>query len=174
MLRPSQVFYGSGSEDLTSNLPFSSVVAEVAFSIDDIEEAVETITAALNSDPMPAGYLIRWMQPSPATMAFTRFSPMTVTVDISAFWDGFLFFIPTERSIRTVWRALDESGIDYTFHWGKFHPEDYPWVDQKYDAVSIDAWKQQRALLLGPKGCAMFSSAWLDSVGLSDTCEISP
>jgi len=174
MLRPSQLFYRPGSEDPTSYMPINTVIAEVAFSIDDLEEALEIITAAVQLDPIPAEYLIRWMKPSPATMAFTRFSPMTVTVDISTVLDFFLFFVPTDRSIRSIWRALDEAGIDYTYHWAKYHPEDYPWVEQKYDAASVAAWKQQRALLLGPEGCAMFSSAWLDSVGLNDTCETAP
>lgn len=106
---------------------------------------------------------MRFVKPSRALLAFTRFEPVTCVIEL----DG----VQSDRTTkfnRAVWSALDERGIRFVLHWGKVNDLlTRARVEQIY-GESAERWKRIRRELLGDRMCEVFSNGFLERCGLAD------
>jgi hypothetical protein len=123
---------------------------------------VNDILIQLNSkDPFPGVFAYRYVKPSNATLAFTRFDP-TCVVEL----DGVQSDL-TWNFYRAVWNELLQRGIPYTFHWGKINDLN----DQKVKNIfqnDRERWVQARNKLLPAESLTVFSSPPLKNLGLDE------
>jgi hypothetical protein len=68
---------------------------------------------------------------------------------------------------RAVWNKLEQDGIPFTMHWGKFN--DFltrPRLQNMY-GTNLDKWIQSREQLLTPEVRQVFTNEFLRNVGLA-------
>jgi FAD/FMN-containing dehydrogenase len=147
-----------GSTSIRGNV----LSSELAVSLADSRAALETIVRVAQAFPFPGLVAARFVKASQATLAFTRFAPVSCTIEL-----------PGAGSSRTtafhtrVFKALDQAGIPFTLHWGQCGDFTPSRVRAMYGA-SLDAWLDARRKLLSPAGRRLFSNAFLDRLGLAD------
>jgi FAD/FMN-containing dehydrogenase len=139
----------------------SVLSSELAVSLADTRRALETIVGVARAFPFPGLIAARFVKASRATLAFTRFAPVSCTLEL-----------PGSGSSRTrefhdrVFRALDQAGIAFTLHWGQCGDFSTARVRAMYGA-NVDAWLSARRSLLSPAGRRLFSNAFLERLGLA-------
>lgn len=135
--------------------------AAVAVPLERTLEALEVIGETHRREgPAPVVFACRFVRRSKGTLAFTRFEP-TCVIDL----DG-ASGRRTGRFFRAVWRALEAAGIPFTQHWGKMNGLDAAAVRRAY-GDAVDDWLAARHRLLpGAAERRLFSSAFLEAVGL--------
>jgi hypothetical protein len=131
--------------------------------LERVEQAIELARAEAVRSDVPALLAVRLVKASPATLAFTRFKPVTAVVDL----DG-----PQSNRIRQfcrdVWQRYDQAGLSYTFHWGKLNNMDSGRVRAAY-GPAVDGWIAARHTLLpDPRLRRVFANQYTDLLGLSD------
>jgi FAD/FMN-containing dehydrogenase len=140
----------------------SVLSSELAVSLADSRAALETIVRVAQAFPFPGLIAARFVKASRATLAFTRFAPVSCTIEL-----------PGAGSSRTtafherVFTALDRAGIPFTLHWGQCGDFTAARVRAMYGA-NVDAWLAARRRLLSPAGRRLFSNAFLERMGLGD------
>ena len=140
----------------------SVLSSELAVSLADSRRALETIVGVAKAFPFPGLVAARFVKASSATLAFTRFAPVSCTIEL-----------PGAGSTRTtqfydrVFRALDRANIPFTLHWGQCGDFTSARVRAMYGA-NIDAWLDARRKLLSPAGRRLFSNDFLVKMGLAD------
>jgi hypothetical protein len=109
----------------------------------------------------PVVFTCRYAQKSPGILSFTRFDPACV-LDI----DG--IDTPATRAlIKLVCDRYDAAGIPYTMHWGKMNHLTKARVRNAFGGA-VDRWNQTRqALLPNAAERNLFSSPFLDGLGLN-------
>ena len=140
----------------------SVLSSELAVSLADSRRALETIVGEAKAFPFPGLVAARFVKASRATLAFTRFAPVTCTIEL-----------PGAGSTRTtqfyerVFRALDRASIPFTLHWGQCGDFSSTRVRAMHGA-NVDAWLEARRKLLSPAGRRLFSNDFLVKMGLAD------
>ncbi len=112
-------------------------------------------------EPVPALSAFRYVKGSGATLAFTRF-PTSCIVDID--------LVNSSRGrdfLRRCWKALSQSGIEHTLHWGKANNLTATKIRKMYGDAAVGSWIQSREDLLDAPTRAVFTNAFLESVGLT-------
>jgi hypothetical protein len=127
-----------------------------------LERALDAAFAAYREQDEVQAVLIgvRYVRKSDALLAFTRYDP-TCVLEIDA--------IASEGAnavLDRVWRNLEAEAIPYTVHWGKFNNLDAARVRTIY-AGAVDQWIQSREQLLDAPARAVFSSPFLETLGLA-------
>jgi hypothetical protein len=124
--------------------------------------AIDVVTETIRRRSFPGLLGIRYVKSSDASLAFTRFSPMTCTIEIPATaGDGAL------DVYEEIWQGLDRASIDFTLHWGQCMRLDPDWIRRAY-GTGLDDWLAARRQWLGVAGRRMFSSDWLERLGIAD------
>ena len=127
----------------------------------DAERAVEAILSVADSFRWPGLIALRYVKGSWAPLAFTRFSPVTCTIEL-----------PSAGSSRTldaferIWDELERRRIPYALHWGQQLRYDPPRVKRAF-GVRATRWQKARQAFLTPRARHTFSNALLDSTGLA-------
>ncbi len=129
-----------------------------------VRNAVEIVLRLIDEHPAPALVALRYVRASDGTLAFTSHQPHTCVLEI----DG-----PRSRRVtalyRRAWRALDEAGIPYTFHWGKMNHLDANRVRKIYGDARVDAWIDARRTLLTTSDLRrVFANDFLKRLGMND------
>jgi FAD/FMN-containing dehydrogenase len=146
-----------GSTSIRGNI----VSAELGVGIADARRALEAIVEVARSFAFPGVIAARFVKASRATLAFTRFAPVTCTIEL-----------PGTGSDRTTgfhdrtFARLDALGIPFTLHWGQcgdFSPARV----RRAHGGAVDSWLAERTRLLSNAGKRTFSNAFLERCGLA-------
>jgi len=77
-------------------------------------ESVRLIMTVARQSNFIGLFGIRFVKNSQATLAFTRFSPLTCTIELPG-----LNSPNTQKFFRSVFAEMDNAGIPFTLHWGQ-------------------------------------------------------
>ncbi len=145
-----------------TNTRGTAVGAAMGIPLSETSRAVDLFLDLFRTEePAPLVIGIRYVKKSDATLAFTRFDT-TCVIEL----DG----VASKRStdfFKKAWKAMDDAGIPYTQHWGKVNNLNRQRVRTAYGS-SVDNWIEARQSLLSESGRRVFSSPFLDKLGLSD------
>jgi hypothetical protein len=136
--------------------------AAIGVALPDAEAAIAIAKREILAIGAPALLAIRLVKSTQATLGFTRFAPATAVIDIDC---------PQSRRQRTLlpalWKALEDAGIPFTFHWGKLHDLDAQRVRRMYGS-RVDEWLDaRRAILPDAVMRQTFANDYTDRLGLS-------
>jgi hypothetical protein len=109
--------------------------------------------------PFSGLFAYRFIKKSHATLAFTRFD-YTCVLELDA-----TFSDATYSFYSAAWKALENEGIPFTFHWGKVNELDFGRISNMYGA-DADAWITARNQLLDADTRQVFTNATLQKWGL--------
>jgi FAD/FMN-containing dehydrogenase len=108
-----------------------------------------------------AGFIaFRFVKQSSALMAFTKFAPVTCTIEFPA-----AFSATSQHFYDRVWSVLESNGIPYTLHWGQMNNFTPARVRAMY-GTAVDRWISCRNALLAPEVRSVFSNAFVQGCGL--------
>jgi FAD binding domain len=147
--------------------PFTSAregIASCGFAIPvaQVTRAIEIARAAFAiHKSAPVVFTCRYAQKSPAIMGFTRYDA-TCVMDI----DG-IDTAATHKLIKLVCDRFDAEGLPYAMHWGKTNHLTKSRVRNAFGG-GVDRWNLARhAILSDPAERNVFSSTYLDAIGLN-------
>ncbi len=130
-----------------------------------LDQASRSLELFLNlfktEKPAPLVVGIRYVKKSDASLAFTKYDT-TCVIEL----DG----VASKRSTEffsKAWQAMDDAGIPYTQHWGKVNNLNRQRVRTAY-GDSVDKWIEARHELLNETNRKIFSSPFLQKLGLAD------
>jgi hypothetical protein len=110
---------------------------------------------------LPMTCMMRFVKGTKALLGFTKFDP-TCTLEIDA------INVPkTQEYAHAVWTNLEEAGIPFTMHWGKFNWFLTPTRVQNMYGENVQKWIESRETLLSPEVRSVFTNDFLRSVGLA-------
>lgn len=136
---------------------------ELGVPIEKAQEAVDSVNATASSSSFAGVIGIRFVKNSLATLAFTRFAPLTCTIELPAVNSQ-----ATQQFYRKVFQDLDSKKIPFTLHWGQ--EGDYsPQRLQSMYGNSVEKWTQQRNRLLPDHVQRyMFTNDFLKRCGINE------
>ncbi len=131
-----------------------------------IREAIGILTDLMKTrGPIPALAGIRFVKGSKATLGFTRFDQTCIMEFAGVPWKGSKHIIDQEEFIQLLHDELKAHHIPFTQHWGKNTNWSAELVDYMY-GPSVNQWKAARYELLGRDFAHLFSSEYLEKLGL--------
>jgi hypothetical protein len=152
---PGEVYTFTSAREGVASCGFAIPIAQVSRALDIARLAFQTHKSA------PVVFTCRYAQKSPGILSFIRFDP-TCIFDI----DG-VDTDATQKLIKLVAQRFDEAGMPYTMHWGKTNHLTKARVRANYGGA-VDRWNATRKLLLtNPAERNLFSSPFLDGLGLN-------
>ena len=135
---------------------------EIGVALQDAEAATEVILAVAQDHFFASPVALRYVKASSATLAFTRFAPITCTIELPAVGSQ-----RTAQAYNRIWAELDRRGIPYTLHWGQCLRADAAFIRQSF-GTRVDAWLAARRQFLSPVARQTFSNDLLVACGLAD------
>lgn len=132
--------------------------------LSQVHNAIDIVSRLIRAQRAPCVISLRYVCSSKATLAFTSHHPHTCVFEI----DG-----PHSKQVmntyQQIWRAFDDAGISYTFHWGKMNNLDANRVRKLYGGQRVDAWiAARRKLLTNPKLRNVFANDILRRMKMHD------
>lgn len=158
---PGDQFQSGSSTDDFSPYPFDTTSIEIGIPLNRTEDAVRLILDVTRDNEFPAPLALRYVKGSSAMMAFTKYSPISVTVEMPGIDNKH-----ARNGHRAIFKALADSDIPHTYHWGQGFPLNPDWVVKSFGTDTIKTWKRRRKELLGEQGCRIFSNNLLETIGL--------
>lgn len=131
-----------------------------------LSRSLEALTIAFDTYAnvgtlLPMDCMMRFVKGTKALLGYTKFEP-TCTLEIDA-TDS-----PETRAYAdAVWTNLEQAGIPFTMHWGKFNWFLTPARVQAMYGANVQAWIASREALLSPQVRQVFTNEFLRSVGLA-------
>ena len=163
---PSQFF--TGKIMALPEFPYTvpGVGTEISVPLSKVQEAIDVILDVLSRNPIATPVAIRYVKPSKATLAFTRYEDVSVTIELPGAW-GDVSFTETGAVFQMIYDALEEKreDIPHSYHWGQHFPVNDKWVKNCYGSA-LTTWRQQRATLLGEVGQYTFSNDLMEKLGI--------
>jgi D-arabinono-1,4-lactone oxidase len=160
---PLELYGSANSDSYFAQYPQSTITMEVAVPLEHLHEALPLVLKVLNDNPSATQIDLRYVKSTNATLGFTRHSDVTALIDFPS------AYTPTTlATYRLIQEALEEhrDTISFTYHWGKFLPENAEWVHKSYGAA-LEQWQKQRErLLTTPLERHIFSSDFIESLGI--------
>ena len=139
----------------------NSMSCEIGVSLDTTASAMDVLIHTAKEFPFAGLLSLRYVCASRAKLAFTKFAPVTCTIEL-----------PAAGSPRTVefytraFNALKAAKIPYALHWGQMNNFTSRTVREMWGAV-VDDWIAARhALLTTPNARYMFSNKLSGDCGL--------
>lgn len=152
---PGEAYTFTSAREGIASCGFAIPIAQVTRALDIARIAFQSHNSA------PVVFTCRYAQKSPGILSFTKFDP-TCIFDI----DG-VDTDATHKLIKLVAQRFDEAGMPYTMHWGKTNHLTKARVRANYGGA-VDRWNATRKLLLtNPAERNLFSSPFLDGLGLN-------
>ncbi|BDS11280.1 FAD-binding protein [Aureispira anguillae] len=158
---PGDQFGNASSSDPTSPSPLPGTSIEIGVPFERIEDAMNLIFSVTEKHVFGAPLAFRYVKNSSATLAFTKYAPITVTLEMPGLDDNL-----ADEGHQAIFEALAASDIPHTYHWGQRMPANTEWVATSYGEEVVEGWKQQRSELLGEQGCELFSNELMKKIGL--------
>lgn len=135
--------------------------AAIGLPLSAAEQVVNVLMEMNESDgPFVGLFAFRFVKSSPATMAFTRFAPVTCVMEL----DGILS-PETTRFYEAVWNKLEQQNIPFTFHWGKMSVIDPARLRRMYGS-QLDKFLLVRSRLIEPAVANIFSNDVMKQWGI--------
>lgn len=159
---PGNFFTSNSSANPTSSSPVPATSIELGVPFDQIEDAVDLICTTANAHPFAAPLALRYVKQSSATLGFTGFGPLTVTMEMPGPF-GKLFFPNTGEAHKALFKDLANSDVLHRFHWGQQLPLNANWATKSY-GDALNQWKSQREKLLGSDGIKLFSNEFTNEL----------
>jgi hypothetical protein len=124
---------------------------------------------AKTEGPIPGICAMRFVKQSGATMAFTKF-PVTCMLEIDGLnWNPKTDnLISLQKFCTRIIEVLQANNIPFTQHWGKNSDWSFPGLIQHMYGNNAQQWKEYRSALLRRETAALFSTDFLEDIGLSD------
>ena len=135
---------------------------EIGVPLGSAGRAVDAILGVCREHPFGAPLALRYVKRSSATLAFTSLAGITCTLELPGIDSA-----RTREGFARIQRALAESHIRHSYHWGQWLPLEDRWVREAY-GPRRDAWLAARRKFLSPAGRAMFANALVARCGLAD------
>lgn len=129
---------------------------EIGVSLADAEAAADKVIKVANANPFPGLLAMRFVKSSEATLGFTRFAPITCTLELLSAWSP-----STLAAYDAIWDGLTKAGIAYTLHWGQCLRGDAGYARDAY-GPRLDRWLKARHGFLSAKGRRTFSNDLLE------------
>ena len=149
---------------------YQGKVLAVSFGLaqQDIRQAIGILTDLMRTEgPIPALAGIRFVKGGEATMGFTRFEQTCIMEFAGVPWKGSKHIIPQNEFIQRLHDRLKAADIPFTHHWGKMsHWAADDLVNYMY-GERLNRWKEARYTLLPAAFREVFTSEYLDMLGLS-------
>ena len=121
---------------------------------------VLNIALNINSDNLFVGvFSFRFVKQTTASLGFTQF-PYTCIIEFDSFEAP-----STWRFYTAIWKAVEEAGIPFTFHWGKVNNLNATKLRNMY-GDKIDEWIDARNKLLSPEMLQTFTNEFMMGLGL--------
>ena len=134
---------------------------ELGVPLDRSAEALDLILSAPELGSYAGFIAFRFVKGSRALLAFTKFAPVTCTIEFPA------AFSATSQSLyNRVWSLLESHGIPYTLHWGQMNNFTPARVRAMYGSA-VDRWISCREALLTPQARAVFTNQFVRGCGLA-------
>ncbi len=147
------------NEKAEGKLFVSDIGLPLSRSLDALSIAFETYRNFGTLLPMDC--MMRFVKGTKALLGYTKFEP-TCTLEIDA---------PDTPKVReyanAVWTGLEQAGIPFTMHWGKFNWFLNPARLQSMYGDNVQKWIASREALLSPEVRSVFTNDFLRSVGLA-------
>jgi len=137
--------------------------AELGVPIGKALDAVQSVLTTAKSSAFAGVVGIRFVKNSLATLAFTRYAPLTCTIELPAVNSE-----ATQQFYRKTFQELDNNNIPFTLHWGQEGDYSQQRLYKMYgDAVAT--WVKQRERFL-PDGIQryMFTNDFLKRCGINE------
>lgn len=152
--------WGTHGEIFTSTLARGKVLsAAIGVAAENTNRVME-IAMQLNKVHSFAGiFACRFVKGTKATLGFTRF-PFTCVAEFDSFEAP-----GTHRFYAAMWKALDDAGIPYTFHWGKVNNLDAARVQRIYGGA-VAEWIAARNHLVPREMLPVFTNEFMIGTGL--------
>jgi hypothetical protein len=149
--------------EIFNNTTLRGKVASAAIGL-PLTAVVPVVNALMEANeaagPFAGLFAFRFVKSSPATMAFTRFAPVTCVLEL----DGILS-TGTQRFYDAVWHKLDELNVPYTFHWGKMCHITPQRLRRMY-GDSLDKFLIARSRIIDPAMTSIFSNDVMKQWGI--------
>jgi len=140
-----------------------SASTELGVPINKAAEAVNFIINLARKEKFMGLIGIRFVKNSKATLAFTRFSPLTCTIELPGLNSEI-----TQQFYNQVYTKMDNAKIPFTLHWGQEGDYSPKRLSSMY-GKSVNEWVKQRNLLLTDSlQLYMFTNDFLKRCGLSE------
>jgi hypothetical protein len=138
-----------------------SMSCEIGVSLERSVEAMEVLAKLAEQHPFPGLLCMRYVCASSAPLAFTKFAPVTCTIELPAAGSS-----RTSGYYSRAFQRLEETNIPYTLHWGQMNNFDGGAVRRMWGS-GVDAWLvARRRLLATPTARYRFSSPFIELCGL--------
>lgn len=140
---------------------------ELGVPIDKAQDAVKLISETAAKENFMGLLGIRFVKNSNATLAFTRFSPLTCTIELPG-----LNSPNTQNFYTQVFTGMDKAKIPFTLHWGQEGDYSPRRLNLMY-GKSVNEWTAQRQKLLpDPLQRYMFTNDFLKRCGLGEAPQL--
>ena len=134
--------------------------SELGVGISNAAQAVRIIMRTAQQYNFMGLIGIRFVRNSAATLAFTRFSPLTCTIELPG--------LHSENYYKQVFQAMDDANIQFTLHWG----QEGDYSPKRLAAMygnAVKSWVEDRNRLLpDPIMLYMFSNDFMKWCGLNE------
>lgn len=135
--------------------------AAIGLPLTAVTQVVQTLMEVNESDgPFVGLFAFRFVKSSPATLAFTRFAPVTCVMELDA-----VLTPETQRFYDAVWDRLEQLQIPFTFHWGKMSTIDPGRLRRMY-GNNLDKFLIARSKIIEPATAGIFSNDIMKSWGI--------
>ena len=127
-----------------------------------LERTNEVLDIALDVNkqhPFAGIFACRFVKQTKATLGFTKF-PVTCIAEFDSFEAP-----STWRFYTSLWKALDDAPVPYSFHWGKINNLDAAKVRKIY-GDNVDKWIAARNKLLPKEMLPVFTNEFMVETGL--------
>lgn len=149
-----------GSTFGATNLTAGGLSCELGVAIADAPRAVDAIVGVARQHRFAGALALRFVKPSKALLAFTKFEPYTCTIEVLT--------VASDRSreaYERIWDALEQAQIPHTFHWGQCMRPSFQRLQGEFGARLQD-WLGARRDFLTPRGRRTFANDLLRSWGI--------
>jgi hypothetical protein len=146
-------------EKTEGNVFVSDIGIPLSRSLDALSIAFDTYANFETILPMTC--MMRFVKGTKALLGYTKFDP-TCTLEIDA-----INTPKTREYANAVWTNLEQAGIPFTMHWGKFNWFLTPARLQNVYGENVQKWIGSRETLLSPEVRKVFTNDFLKSVGLA-------
>jgi hypothetical protein len=139
-----------------------SMSCEIGVPLERAVQVMDALCQLAEQHPFPGLLCMRYVRASNAPLAFTKFVPVTCTIEL-----------PAAGSTRTsayyarALHRLEAANIPYTLHWGQMNNFDEPGAVRRMWGSGVDDWLAARQrLLTTPAARYRFSSPFTEVCGL--------
>jgi hypothetical protein len=140
-----------------------SASAELGVPVDKSKTAVQRIINVAKAKKFAGLIGVRFVKNSAATLAFTRFSPLTCTIELPG-----LNSENTQDFYIKVFEDLDKANIPFTLHWGQEGDYSPRRLESMYGPALAIWLNDRKRILPDPIQRYMFTNDFLKRCGLSE------